>query len=160
MGAITALDAIARLASDDETEVIVCVSKPPSPEVAEWVLGALAATRRPAAACMVGGGVEPVAGVHLAATLEEAALAAARLAGHPSEPPGPPRVEWITGGVVRGLFSGARSAARPPRSWPSASATWSPTPRRGGHGAWRASHAATRAWTSARRSSPAAVPTR
>jgi FdrA protein len=106
VGAITALDAIARLAADDETEVILCVSKPPSPEVAERVLGALAATGRRAAACMVGGGVEPVAGVHLAATLEEAALAAARLAGHPSEPPGPPRVEWITGGAVRGLFSG------------------------------------------------------
>ncbi len=106
VGAITALDAIARLAADDETEVILCVSKPPSPEVAERVLRALAALDLPAVACMVGGGVEPVGGVHLAATLEEAALAAARLAGHPSEPPGPPRVEWITGGAVRGLFSG------------------------------------------------------
>jgi FdrA protein len=106
VGAITALDAIARLASDDETGVIVCVSKPPSPEVAERVLRALAATGLPAAACMVGGGVEPVEGVHLAATLEEAALAAARLAGHPSEAPGPPRAEWVTSGAVRGLFSG------------------------------------------------------
>jgi FdrA protein len=106
VGAITALDAIARLASDDETDVILCVSKPPSPEVAERVLRTLAGTGLPAAACMVGGGVEPVEGVHLAATLEEVALAAARLAGHPSEPPGPPRPEWVTGGAVRGLFSG------------------------------------------------------
>ena len=106
VGAITALDAIARLASDEETGVIVCVSKPPSPEVAERVLRALAGTGLPAAACMVGGGVDPVEGVHLAETLEEAALAAARLAGHPSEAPGPPRAEWIMGGAVRGLFSG------------------------------------------------------
>jgi FdrA protein len=106
VGAITALDAIARLDSDDETDVIVCVSKPPSPEVAGRVLRALAALDLPAVACMVGGGVDPVEGVHLAATLEEAALAGARLAGHPSEPPDPPRAGWVTGGAVRGLFSG------------------------------------------------------
>ena len=76
----------------------------------------------PAAACMVGGGVEPVAGVHLAATLEEAALAAARLAGHASEPPGPPRADWVTGGrgarPVLGrdaLQRGRRDPGRAPR---------------------------------------------
>ncbi len=44
------------------TDVILCVSKPPSPEVAERVLRALAASGPAAVACMVGGGVEPVAG--------------------------------------------------------------------------------------------------
>jgi FdrA protein len=106
VGAITALDAIARLADDEGTDVILCVSKPPSPEVAERVLRALADCGTPAAACMVGGGVEPVEGVHLADTLEEAALAAAALAGHPAEPPPAPRAEWVSGGAVRGLFSG------------------------------------------------------
>ena len=62
VGAITALDAIARLAADEGTDVILCVSKPPSPEVAERVLRALAGCGKPAAACMVGGGVEPVDG--------------------------------------------------------------------------------------------------
>ena len=106
VGAVTALDAIARLDADPDTDVILCVSKPPSPEVAERVLRALAACGTPSAACMVGGGVAPVEGVHLAATLEEAALAAARLAGHPMDPPPAPRAGWVTPGVVRGLFSG------------------------------------------------------
>ncbi len=106
VGAVTALDSIARLAAADDTDVILCVSKPPSPQVAERVLRALAECGTPAVACMVGGGVDPVEGVHLAATLEEAAFAAARLAGHPVEPPPPPRAGWVTSGFVRGLFSG------------------------------------------------------
>jgi FdrA protein len=106
VGAITALDAIARLAADEGTDVILCVSKPPSPEVAETVLRALAGCGTPAAACMVGGGVDPVDGVHLADTLEGAALAAARLAGHDAPAPADPRAGWVSGGAVRGLFSG------------------------------------------------------
>ncbi len=106
VGAITALDAIARLAEDPATDVILCVSKPPSPEVAERVLQALADCGTPAVACMVGGGVAPVAGVTLAPTLEEAAMAAAGLAGHPYAPPAPPRAGWVSVGAVRGLFSG------------------------------------------------------
>ena len=106
VGAITALDAIARLAEDPGAEVLLCVSKPPSPEVAERVLRALAATGKPAAACMVGGGVDPVPGVALHDTLEGAALAAARMAGRQAEPPPPVRAEWVSGGAVRGLFSG------------------------------------------------------
>jgi FdrA protein len=106
VGAITALDAIARLAADGDTDVILCVSKPPSPEVAERVLRALADCGTPAAACMVGGGVEPVEGVELAATLDEAALAAVRLGGRPAEPAREPRADWVAGGAVRGLFSG------------------------------------------------------
>lgn len=105
VGAITALDAIARLAADEDTDVILCVSKPPSPAVAERVLRALAGCGTPAVACMVGGGVEPVAGVHLAATLEEAAFAAARRAGAAYDPPPDPPAEG-GGGLVRGLFSG------------------------------------------------------
>ncbi|MDX6646247.1 MAG: FdrA protein, partial [Miltoncostaeaceae bacterium] len=78
VGAITMLDAIGRLARDAETEVILCVSKPPAPEVAERVIEALAATGKPAAACFVGGARQQRAdGVVIAATLEEAANAAA-----------------------------------------------------------------------------------
>jgi FdrA protein len=106
VGAVTALDAIARLAGDDGTDVILCVSKPPSPEVAERVLRALAGCGTPAAACMVGGGVDPVDGVALAPTLEEAALAAVRLGGRPAQPARDPRADWVASGVVRGLFSG------------------------------------------------------
>ncbi len=106
VGAITALDAIARLAADEDTDVILCVSKPPSPAVAERVLRALAECGTPAVACMVGGGVAPVAGVHLAATLEEAAFAAAERAGARWDPPADPPAGAGGAGAVRGLFSG------------------------------------------------------
>lgn len=106
VGGVTALDAIARLADDPDTDVVLCVSKPPSPEVAERVLRALAGCGTPAVACMVGGGVDPVEGVHLAATLEEAALAAAALAGGDPAPPPEPPAGPPAGGDVRGLFSG------------------------------------------------------
>lgn len=106
VGAITALDAIARLAADDRTGVILCVSKPPSPAVAERVLRALADCDLSTVACMVGGGVEPVEGVHLAATLEEAAFVAARLAGGAFVPPPDPPPGPGGGGAVRGLFTG------------------------------------------------------
>lgn len=107
IGAISALSAIDRLATDPATMVILCVSKPPDPDVAEVVLQALAATGKPAVACMVGGGdIDVPAGVTLAPTLEAAAIAAARLAGrHVAEPP-MPEVEWVLPGRVRGLFSG------------------------------------------------------
>ena len=106
VGAITALDAIARLAADEGTDVILCVSKPPSRVVAVRVLRALAVCGTPAVACLVGGGVDAVDGVHLASTLDAAALEASRLAGHPATPPAVPTVDWVTGGNVRGLFSG------------------------------------------------------
>ncbi len=111
VGAVTALDAIARLAADPDTHVILCVSKPPSPAVAGRVLRALAECDTPAVACMVGGGVAPVEGVRLADTLEEAALIAAELAGHRADPPLAPRPEWVSGGAVRGLFSGGTLCA-------------------------------------------------
>jgi FdrA protein len=55
---------------------------------------------------MVGGGVDSVEGVALEATLEEAAVAAVRLAGRPAERARDPRAGWVAGGAVRGLFSG------------------------------------------------------
>ncbi len=110
VGAITAIDAIARLRDDPGTQVILCVSKPPSPAVASHVLDFLSGSGKPAAACFVGGGVAPRNGVEVVSTLEEAALAAARLAGvvRPSVDDGGARAkaEWSSGGAVRGLFSG------------------------------------------------------
>jgi len=107
VGAITMIDAIGRLARDPETAVILCVSKPPAPEVAARVVDALAATGKPAAACFVGGAAEARSdGVIVAATLEAAAAAAARRAGAAVSDEVPaPEVEPV-GGLVRGLFSG------------------------------------------------------
>ncbi len=105
------LDAIARLAKDPETDVILCVSKPPAPEVAERVLAALAACGKPAAACFVGAPDLPHApGVHLAHTLDQAVAAAAALAGGHLDIP-VATAPGTTTGFVRGLFSGGTLCA-------------------------------------------------
>jgi FdrA protein len=109
VGAITARDAIARLAADEETEVVLCVSKPPAPEVAARVIEALGRTGKPAVACFVGADVAPREGVEVVATLEEAAFAAARRAGASPPTTGDPAAGAPAGrggGLVRGLFSG------------------------------------------------------
>ncbi len=107
VGARSMLDAIARLDADPGTEVIVVVSKPPAAEVASRVLDALGDCGTPAVACFVGGPAEPLAGVTVTQTLEEAAVAAAAIAGAPGLP------EWSAPGLagehdgdVRGLFAG------------------------------------------------------
>jgi FdrA protein len=107
VGAITMLDAIDRLVADPATQVILCVSKPPAPQVAEQVLEALSATSKPAAVCFVGAtGLDAPDGVVVAATLEDAAIAAARAAGASAERAPDPVVDWVQPGVVRGLYSG------------------------------------------------------
>ncbi len=107
VGAITMLDAIDRLVVDPATEVILCVSKPPAPAVAEQVLAALAATDKPATACFVGArDLDVPDGVTLTTTLEEAAVSAARMAGKSADVAGPPSVDWVQPGLVRGLYSG------------------------------------------------------
>lgn len=112
VGAISALSAIDRLAADPATTVILCVSKPPDPDVAEIVLEALRATEKPAVACMVGGGdIDVPPGVTLVPTLEAAAIAAARLAGRDVPDSPPPEVEWVLSGLVRGLYSGGTLAS-------------------------------------------------
>jgi FdrA protein len=75
--------------------------------VAEQVLAALAGTSKPAAACFVGArDLDAPDGVTVAATLEDAALAAARLAGATASTEPDPAVDWVHPGLVRGLFSG------------------------------------------------------
>jgi FdrA protein len=107
VGAITMLDAIERLVADPATEAILCVSKPPAPSVAEQVLAALSDTAKPAAACFVGAsGLDAPDGVVLAATLEDAAIAAARAVGATVAPEAETAVDWVLPGVVRGLYSG------------------------------------------------------
>jgi len=107
VGAITMLDAIDRLVADPETDVILCVSKSAAPSVAEQVLAALAATSKPAAVCFVGAsGLEVPDGVSLVATLEDAAVVAARFMGVAAETAANPAVDWVQPGLVRGLYSG------------------------------------------------------
>jgi len=107
VGAITMLDAIDRLVRDAATEVILCVSKPPAQSVAEQVLAALHATEKPAAVCFVGAsGLDAPDGVTVGATLEDAAVVAARMAGVDAAPAPAPDADWVQPGLVRGLYSG------------------------------------------------------
>lgn len=54
VGAVTALQGLDLLARDDETDVIVLVSKPPAPEVAARLLGAAQACAKPVVVQFVG----------------------------------------------------------------------------------------------------------
>jgi succinyl-CoA synthetase alpha subunit len=79
-GAMT-LAALAALASDVATEVVVIVGKPPGKSVVERLAAAVAALAKPTVVSLMGSTAFPATrGVHVAATLEDAALAATALA--------------------------------------------------------------------------------
>ena len=108
VGGITTLHALERLGADDETRVVVIVSKPSSREVADRVLAAAAAIGKPVVACLLGyDGMVPE-GVRGAATLEDAASVAVELSG--GAPVGVGRIDARHVGsvkrAIRGLFSG------------------------------------------------------
>ena len=83
VGGITMLQGLEGLAADPATRVIVLVSKPPHPEVAERVLEAAARSGKPIVVNFLGADPDPVrrANVHPVRTLEDAARLAVALAG-------------------------------------------------------------------------------
>lgn len=85
VGALMAREAIAHLRADSTTEVVVLVSKPPSPEVAADVLADLAGLSAVVAFLGLPEGVElePPADVRLTRSLEGAALATVDAVGLP-----------------------------------------------------------------------------
>jgi len=80
VGGATMLQGLRALALDLQTEVIVLVSKPPAAEVASRLVAAASACGKPVVVCFVGAAVAPASRVEGAATLEDAARAAVRLA--------------------------------------------------------------------------------
>jgi FdrA protein len=115
LGAPMATAALRALEADPQTRLLLLVSKPPAPEVAERLLAQLGT--KPAVAAFIGlqGPLPAPGGVQVAGSLEAAALAALRLLGLP--------VPDVAGGLagvveehmerlppsrraVRGLFSG------------------------------------------------------
>ena len=83
VGGISMIQGLKALIKDQETEVIVIVSKPPDPEVALKVLNAASASKKPVVVNFIGGDHEQVraAGCEPAATLKEAAQKAVTIAG-------------------------------------------------------------------------------
>ncbi|MGQ0696347.1 MAG: acyl-CoA synthetase FdrA [Nitrospiraceae bacterium] len=116
VGGISMLQGLKALAADQSTSVIVLISKPPSPEVAERVLKAAAGTGKPVVVNFLGAAPEGIRrpNLYAAGTLEDAAAAAVALAdgkrpeeSRPKHPffPMPPRLAPVQR-YIRGLYSG------------------------------------------------------
>ncbi len=82
VGGVMMIDAIDRLAADPGTSVIVLISKPPAPSVAQRVLAAASKAGKPVVVNLLGGDPDAVtaAGATFAGTFEDAARIAAGLA--------------------------------------------------------------------------------
>jgi FdrA protein len=113
IGGTTLLQGIALLARDRATGVIVIVSKPPAPAVAERALAAARACGKPVVVLFLGSTLASEGSVYAVATLEEAAHAALALArgeipGTTAATGGDAEITSLTGSqrYLRGLYSG------------------------------------------------------
>src|SRR5499427_1309405 len=107
VGGLTTRQAVAALGADPGTEVLLIVSKPSSPAAADAVLRAAVETRKPVMACLLGYNGATPAGVRLAATLEEGAATAVRLAGGLVRELERPRARASSArGPILGFFTG------------------------------------------------------
>jgi len=115
VGGATMLEGLRRLAADPGTAVIVLVSKPPAPAVADKVLDAAAKARKPVVVNFLGAEPAPprFRNLHPVRTLEDAARAAVALARGEAVPARAPAVRAgaplaLAAGqrYIRGLFSG------------------------------------------------------
>lgn len=87
VGGIMMLDGIRALANDDETEIIVLVSKPPAKEVSEKIYKEIKSVSKPVVICFIGGNKEEIeaSGAYYGKTTKQAALQAVILSGVPEE---------------------------------------------------------------------------
>jgi FdrA protein len=115
VGGTMARSALHALANDDRTEVVLLVSKPPSPEVAREVLRA--AGSKPVIAALLGlpGDLDVPDTVTVTTTLETGVVATLAALGVPAPDPASGLRERVAGAIaglpkqrrlVRGLFSG------------------------------------------------------
>jgi FdrA protein len=81
VGGLMMLAGLERLLADEETDVVVLISKPPSPSVAAKVLAAASAAPKPVVVNFLGAEADAIraSGAHPATTFEEAAQVAAGL---------------------------------------------------------------------------------
>ena len=111
---LTTMQGLAALAAHPGTEVIVLISKPPAPDVASRVLGAVQSLSKPVVVNFIGASVPAAKAVRVAHTLEDAAHQAVTLATGKA----PQWLHWDalpaqeagrlarTQKYVRGLYSG------------------------------------------------------
>jgi hypothetical protein len=117
IGGITMLQGLEALAADPATRVIVLISKPPHPDVAQRVLDAAGKSGKPIVVNFLGADPDTVrrANVHPVRTLEDAARLAVALAGGGGDArSGAARLDGAVGvpqlapgqKYIRGLYSG------------------------------------------------------
>lgn len=109
VGAITAHQALDLLARDDDTKVIVLVSKPPSPDVATSLISAAQGTGKPAVVYFIGypPPARKIGNLHFAINLSEAAEIAVKIGDQRLETTEESPVSSL---YLRGLFSGGTLA--------------------------------------------------
>jgi len=109
VGAITAHQALDLLARDEETKVIVLISKPPSPDVATGLISAAQGTRKPVVLYFIGypPPARKIGNLHFAISLSEAAELAIETEDERLETSGESPVSSL---YLRGLFSGGTLA--------------------------------------------------
>ena len=107
VGAITAHQALDLLARDDETKVIVLVSKPPSPEVATSLISATQRAGKPVIVYFIGypPPARKIGNLHFAISLSEAAELAVEIKNWR-----PSTKSQVSSLYLRGLFSGGTLA--------------------------------------------------
>ncbi|MCL4268147.1 MAG: acyl-CoA synthetase FdrA [Anaerolineales bacterium] len=107
VGAITAHQALDLLARDDETKVIVLVSKPPSPEVATSLISAAQRAGKPVVVYFIGypPPARKIGNLHFAISLSEAAELAVEIKNWKPE-----TKSQVSSLYLRGLFSGGTLA--------------------------------------------------
>ena len=114
VGGITMLRGLDALAADKATKVIVLISKPPAPEVAQKIFERARSAKKPVVVAFLGADPKSITGrnLHPAATLEDAASAAAALAQGKKPKPSVaiPKIKMPrlarTQKYIRGLYSG------------------------------------------------------
>jgi FdrA protein len=116
VGAITARQGLDLFTRDPETKVIVLVSKPPSPKVADELLQAARAAAKPVVVDFIGYSppAQRMGNLHFVRTFDEAAALAVQLASEPPDTEAASQLD-VSGFAsgqryLRGLFSGGTLA--------------------------------------------------
>ena len=123
VGGATMLQGIALLAGDATTQVLVIVSKPPSPEVTVKVMAALVAAGKPAVVLFLGAQLKsPAPHIRVVKTLVDCAAQAVRLAKTKKAPQQlyamPPKPRFAASQkFLRALYSGGTYAAEAQILW-------------------------------------------
>ncbi len=122
VGGLSMLAGIRALAVDADTKVIVIVSKPPAPKVADAVLDALRAAGKPAVVLFIGAALTGRGAIVAVDNLFEAARKAVELAGGGTAPasanPSAPALKLApTQRFVRALYSGGTYCSEAQAIW-------------------------------------------